>query len=308
MNISTYFGLDKKGIRQPSLEFVDVVLDDDNELFIDPRLIEICTNPVFNAMRNCLKTYFNGFLSDVEKSNRSGIRNWLSGLSEPQETRLGYSIGNSKGNSIGKGLKPKLEAAVFTKKLFKTGRLTSLSDLELFVEDINCDRISDMTTKVIKKFLISFTQLQCKKLGIPMKACSQKDIFNPDTLKWEVGIVELPHYEDDPIIFAPKHFVRRQSDANSNMGFFYRFAVDKYVLTDPALLANIPKKGKDNSVLKKDIRESISSIKEAVSSWAIRFKHLLVDYRSNQAQERLKPLTNAELESIIYRSASSKAA
>ena len=53
-NISTYFKLNKS---QYNLDFIDVKLDDDNELFIDPRLIELNTKGDFTAFKRVLRVY-----------------------------------------------------------------------------------------------------------------------------------------------------------------------------------------------------------------------------------------------------------
>lgn len=300
-NISSYF---KLGLSQDKLEFVDVKLDDDNMLFLDPRLLEHSANPHFAPMKTILKSYVSELVKAIITKSHKRSAYLLSGLEEPKETRLGFAKGNSDGNSIGPKLKPKFEDAIRNSPAISKGRVTYWSDLELFIEDINCDRISDMTTKIIKHFLIDFTQQQCRKHGIPMMSVYQKDILDPTSLIWSKGMVDLPVYNDGnsdkPIIFIPKSFVRRKGDANSNIGYFLRYAIDRFIMKDPTALSEFPHNGKNNTVLKKDIKKSIDGRKAALSRWIVEYETLLVDYRSSQLEQRLRSLSDKEIEAVVY--------
>jgi hypothetical protein len=301
INISTYFKLKSK---QKDLDFVDVKLDDDNELFIDPRLIEFHKDKGFRPMAKCLKLYVSTLTGSIISNNKVKVGSLLSGLDEPKETRLGYGVGTSNGKSIGAVLKPKFELAIKSNKVVRTGRVNHWSDLELFIENINCDRISDMTTKIIKSFLIEYTQKQCRTHGIEMKSIRQKDILNSETMEWETMHVDLPIESvngiEKSIIFVPKSIVRRQKDANSNLSFFVRYAIDHYILNDKDFLFGMPKNGKNNTVLKKDIRKQIKELKDSTSKWIVKYKDLLLEYNSFYNSEKLRTLTDSEIEEIIY--------
>ena len=301
INISTYF---KLKVKQEKLDFVDVKLDDDNELFVDPRLIELSNNPLLKNMASSLKFYSSNLIKGIITKNKSQVNYLLSGLEEPKETRLGFGWGNSNGNSIGPLLKPKFQNAILNSDVLSSGKVNHWSELELIVENINCDRISDMTTKIIKRHLIEFTQQQCLNLGIAMKQFTQTDIFNSATLIWESKTIELPFENIDglerEIIFVPKEIVRRQKDANSNLAFFYRYAVQHYVLNDNDFLMTLPKNGKNNTVLKRDIRKSISNLKETNSKWILKYKNLLLDFKSFYSSEKLHTLSNEEITDIVY--------
>lgn len=301
INISTFF---KLNCNQHKLDFVDVKLDDDNELFIDPRLIEVNTEPRLKEMSSCLRVYSSKLIKGIITKDKPLVKNLLSGLGEPIETRLGFGWGNSNGKSIGSLLKPKFELAILNNDVITNGKINHWSDLELIVDNFNCDRISDMTTKVIKSYLIEYTQIQCKQLGIPIKEFRQRDIFDPKNFTWETKKVQLP-FEDiegmeKEIIFVPKSIVRRQKDANSNLSCFYRYAVEHYVLHDSDYLKDFPKNGKNNTVLKKDIRKSIKDVKERMTEWILKYKNLLNDYKSYFSKEKLRQLSDEEISEIVY--------
>jgi len=311
-NISTYFELSKKGINQSELEFIDVKLDDDNELFVDPRLIENNSSPLFRPMANCLYKYFGHLILVISNNQIKKTNDLLSGVFEPKETRLGYGFNPNIGKSAGPKLKTEFIASIQNNPVIKARKINNFSDLIFFIPNFRCDRVSDISTKVLKKFLIEFTQQQCKKLGIPTNTVHQSDILNPDTLKWENNDVELPVYFDGlidrPIIFVPKSIVSRDKDANSNLRCFFRFA-RKYILqvNDADLTAKVPRNGKNNSILVKDFDATIKNIKEDLSRWVIKHPVILSDYWEATI-EKVKPLTDGEIEQIVYSEKVNKAA
>jgi hypothetical protein len=76
INISTYF---KLKVKQEKLDFVDVKLDDDNELFVDPRLIELSNNPLLKNMANSLKLYSSNLIKGIITKNKNQVNYLLSG-------------------------------------------------------------------------------------------------------------------------------------------------------------------------------------------------------------------------------------
>lgn len=297
MNISSNYSL---GLSQSKLDFVDVRLHKDNMLFVDPRLIELSQKTIVVKMQQNLEIFLSELLDRIKAKDDRQIKYFLSGLSEPKETRLGYSSGGSNGKSVGDKIKPKFELALTNSVLLKYGVLNNLGDFDLFIEDMGCDRISDVTTKIIKSVLIEYTQQQCENHKIPMIDVVQKHLFDIQTLKWSEKKVALPVYLGKPIIFVPKDIVRRENDANSNLGSFYRYAIKNYVATDEELIRNIKATGKDDVILLRDVKFVYPSSKESSQKWLIRFPKLLVDYKSNFLNPKLRPLADYEIEAIIY--------
>jgi hypothetical protein len=306
MNISINYNL---GLTQSKLDFVDVKLHKDNKLFVDPRLIELSQKPIVAKMQHNLKIFLAELLDNIKADNKRNIKYLMSGLGEPKETRLGHSDKNFDGNSVGDKLKPKFQSALANSTLLKYGVLNNLGDFDLFIDDVGCDRISDITTKIIKSVLIEYTQEQCKNssIPIPMIDVQQKCLFDVDTLKWTEKKVKLPVYLGKPIIFVPKDIVRRKNDANSNLGSFYRYAIRNFIATDKELIENVKATGKNEMVLLRDIKLVYPSSKGSSQKWLIRFPKLLVDYKSNFLNPKLRPLTDDEIEAIVYDISLSKA-
>lgn len=304
MNISKNYNL---GLRQSALDFVDVRLDKDNMLFVDPRLIDLSKKVLVVKMQDNLKIFLAELLDNIKAKNSKQTKYLLSGLSEPRETRLGYSNGGSNGKSVGDKIKPKFELALTNSALLKYGVLNNLGDFDLFIEDMGCDRISDVTTKIIKSALIEYTQEQCEIHKIPTVEVLQKHLFDVNTLKWTDKKVKLPLDLGLPIIFVPKDIVRRENDANSNLGSFYRYAIKNFIANDKDMIKDIIATGKDDVVLLRDIKNKYPSSKNESTKWLIRFPKLLVNYKTEFLNPKLRALLDSEIEAIVYDDGLSKA-
>jgi len=282
---------------------VNVTLDDDNLLFVDPRLIENSPVKNDNVAKDYLYKFFGNLILTISSGNKVKALDLLNGIEEPKETRLGYGNKNSNGRSAGKKIKQEFIESILNNPVIKARKVSSLSDIIFFVPNMGIDRLSDITTKVIKQYLIDFTQNQCKKLGIPMANVYQKNILNFKSLEWEGENTELPLYNDrgvnKPIIFIPKRFVSREQDANANFNSFFRFARN-FILTsaNKKFLRNIPGNGKNNTILIKDFDNSLGSIKEELTKWIINYPDILHNYWEFSI-DKVHPLSDNEIEEII---------
>ncbi|MCK0158216.1 hypothetical protein MWU65_13560 [Cellulophaga sp. F20128] len=297
MNISEYYSL---AYQQSKLDFVDIRLNTDNLLFVDPRLIEFLDTPLAKQMQKHLEIFWGELLKNVKQKSFTQADYLLSGLSEPNETRLGYAFSKDYGNSVGSKLRQRMAVTIYNNIAVKTGVLSHFADIELYFEDIGSDRISDITTKIIKSVLIDYTQEQCKIHKIPMKTFVQKDIFDIKTLKWVTRKVELPEYFGKPIIFVPKNIVRLENTAGKNVSCFYRFAIRQFVSNDTEMLKDISPTGKDGQILIRDVKSKYPLSKESLTNWTLHFGELLVDYKTDHLNGRLKTLSDDEIMEIIY--------
>lgn len=297
MNISEYY---KLGYQQAQLDFVDIRLSTDNLLFVAPRLIESLDTPLAKKMQKHLEVFWGELIKNVKQGKFKEADYLLSGLSEPPETRLGYAFSKHHGNSVGNKLRQRISNTIYNNIAVKTGVLSHFADIELFFEDIGSDRISDMTTKIIKSVLIEFTQEQCRIHNIPMKEFVQKDIFDSNSLKWINKKMELPEYLDKPIIFVPKNIVRLENTAGKNVSCFYRYAIRQFVCNDTKMLKDVSASGKDGKILIRDVKSLYPLSKESLANWSIQFGKLLVDYKTDHLKGRLRILTDEEIIEVVY--------
>ncbi|PNW28932.1 hypothetical protein [Formosa algae] len=297
MNFSIYFNLLE---RQPELGFVDIKLDRDNLLSIDPRLIELSDSPIAKEMQKRIDLFWAQLIIAIRAKDNRRINSLLSGLSEPHETRFGYSF-SKYGNSVGEKLKPKIVHAILSNPAVRSGVLSHFSDVDLCIEDVSGDRISDITTKIIKEVLIEYTQAECRKLGVLLQEVKQRDIFDLNTSKWYSKNVLLPVHNGKPILLVPKDLVRGCGFVKNNLACLYRFAIRNFISNDPEMLVDVSPSGVDGEIMLKDIKEKYPLCKQSITAWIIRYGKLLVDFKSKQIEDGIFSMTDSDIMEIVYR-------
>lgn len=297
-NFSFIFGLEKK---QNQLDFIDINLHKkDNLLFIDPRLTSYNSDKFSKEMDKYLRKYWGNLISEIKKENISQVFKLMKGLAEPKETHLGFSEKKQRGNSVGNKLKPQ-----FIKELYKlinnrNGHVTHLEDIEFFIDRIGEDRISDITTKIVKQVLIDFTIEECRKYNLTTQTFLQKDIWNFETGEWESKFVDLPSFDNKPIILVPKNIVRLRGGSKNIISCFYRFAIREFVLNDSKLLEEIFPTGKNGQHLSKDIKNHFPISKEILGKWNNQYPKLMVDFKSAYLPNKVTCLSDEKIEMIVY--------
>src|SRR5690606_23881044 len=135
-----------------------------------------------------------------------------------------------------------------------------LTDLELFIEGIGPDKVSDIMTNIIRKPLIAYTQMQCELHGIPCFSVPSGTFWDKDNLKWDQGFVNLPLVKGNPKILIPKSFVRF-SESFSHSRYYKHFVVnflrDDHIERGTALVQY--RKDKSPYVTKKAVMEDVAS-------------------------------------------------
>jgi hypothetical protein len=205
IKFSEYFELNKS---QSQLDFVDVPINGDIKLFIDPFAISQRTDPWSRECHHSLITYFQLVIEMIRRNDKQGALNLLSNLNEPNETRLGFSTTNPNGAGVGPFQAEQLFRTLSSSSAVKTGLLTSLEECELMIPGINHDKISDLTTNIIRKILVDYTTTQCNLLNIPIQQVPLPPYFSIPTLSWVSDYHALPIAEDHPILLVPKIIVR----------------------------------------------------------------------------------------------------
>lgn len=195
-------------ILQEEVDFAIPSLDEDIPLYVDPFLLWAMPSMQDNGLHSLLVEQFNQlghqYLHGKEKESVS----ILSELSECNEVGLG----NSK-TRVGKKIGSKLSAEVLN--LFKdipqltAQGFTHFEEVQLLVDNISKDRISDISCSLLKSFLIDFTIEQCEKWAIPMTKCSVP-LFDYKKFKFQEDEAWLPINPNTnrSIILTPKRWLR----------------------------------------------------------------------------------------------------
>jgi hypothetical protein len=198
----------KLGKSQPELDFVDVSLLRDNRLFLDPFGIAQELDRWSQNAAATVGMFFQQVIDDIRAGHDDNARQLLLNLREPNETRLGYSAKRPQGAGIGDQQADDIFDALRTSSAVRQGFITALEECELMIPGIGHDKISDLTTNILRGHLVEYALAQCELHAVPTQSVPIDPIFNTDTMQWEEGYVDLPVWQNRPILLVPKSAVR----------------------------------------------------------------------------------------------------
>lgn len=150
----------------------DVILDVDTRVFIDPALLELCTEPEFVGARSKIENYFSKIITLLRHSRKSDDMYWrradsLLKFTELSGTCFGYSQNGTGGNAIGSVLRGAILKTI--KELMNEGETDPVlfELLGVFQEGIGCDRVSDLITFILREEILKYTQRVVTMASIP---------------------------------------------------------------------------------------------------------------------------------------------
>lgn len=280
MRFSRHFRLNQ---NQAQLDFVDIDVLRDMRLFVDPYAIQIKENEFSEACADQVRTFFDEVLSSLRKGDINRAQELTAYLSEPRETFLGFSKGRPRGRGVGRFQADQILNALRRSGAFQTGFLKDLAEAELFIEGISRDKISDLTTNVIRGLLIEYTQNECALHGIQLdQEVASGPIWDASRRRWYQSHVPLPVIEGRQVILVPKYFVRWRLSLDSQE--FYNHYMLNFLreehLSANSSLVRVLKTTKERVVYKKDLREKYPFIKEDLASFARKHPDVLREYKN----------------------------
>lgn len=205
MKFSEHYGLGK---HQSQLDFIDISLEGDIPLYIDPTSFVSRTDDWSDYCHSLIISFFQNLIDLIRLADRNKAIDLLSKLSEPEETMLGVSKTGNKGRGIGAIQSAVLYDSLSRSRAVQTGMLQDLSDLSLFIPNIGMDKVSDITTNIIRGALIEYTQAQCELHEIPMQLVASGFYWDKSRKAWDQSQVELPVANNKKILLVPKFSAR----------------------------------------------------------------------------------------------------
>lgn len=245
-------------LDQPQLDFVDITPDTDTPLYIDPFAISIKDDEWSISCHRHIRHFFTTALDHIRNNRQPQARAMLNGLSEPNETCLGLSSGRPAGRGVGGKQAFDLYESLAKSQAAKTGLLEELADCDLFVEGIGPDKLSDITTNIIRKLLIQYTQAQCKLHGIELKGTYPTGRFwDIDRRMWRSEYQALPIFKKRPLILVPKYSVRRKMCINAQEYYSHHVLnfIQQEELDRGSSLVRTLKSGESRPPFKNDLKE-----------------------------------------------------
>jgi len=270
---------------QSQLDFVDINTDFDTPVYVDPYAIEIRNDIWSGEASNLIRGFFLEVLEALRLGDDARAQNLMSHLHEPYETYLGVSEGKPQGKGVGHKQSRQMINAIRSSAAFRSGLLSDLSEMALFVEYVDRDKISDLTTNIIRKKLVQYTQEQCSLYGIPVQQYNGPPAWDATLKNWRSEYFDLPHIEEKPVLLVPKYIVRRRLSLDSQE--FYNkqitdFLMAEHLKANSGLVTLL--KGKQK-ILKKDVRAAHPKSKELISDLVAKHPGILALYKRLASNE-----------------------
>ena len=283
MRVSEYYVLPYK---QGSLDFVDVDINDDVRLHIDPFAIRHLNTLWGNECVSLIQDFFSHVLQLISAGKGAEAKKLLSAMSEPAETHLGLCHEGSNGRAVGKGLAQGVFHALSQSQAVHRGLISNLEDTVLLIEGIGHDIVSDITTCIIREPLINYTCAMCESEKIPLaRNVASGALWDPLHQNWYNEYVDLPIINDCKILFVPKSIVRTIPEYKPD-DYYNNFILEKLKsdeLMAGTALVKLLKNGK-RIVSKRSLKEKYGTGKKVILQQTLKSPQLLEDYK--QAKQR----------------------
>ena len=285
MKFSEAFALNKV---QAELDFVDIELDGDTPLYVDPFALSIRSDDWSMRCTRHIVSFFQSALSAIHAEDEERAHASLGNLSEPNETRLGKSKGEAKGRGVSGKQQLDLYDALADSEAAKTGVLSEIAECDLFIDGIGPDKISDITTNIIRGLLIEYTQAQCMLHNVPVMEVPAGNIWNIDLDSWASQYADLPVWQGTKILLVPKASVRFRMSLDSQEyynHFMLNFLKAEHLRAGSSLV-RVFKKSKQPYVTKKSLKEIHPFSKEKLYQFTKAHPQVLATYKRLERKER----------------------
>ncbi|WP_313093832.1 hypothetical protein [Chryseobacterium flavum] len=205
MKISQIFNLNKS---QAELDFVDININNDLPLFIDPFFLSRKNDHWSFEATLTIRSFFQKLIDLIRSQNEIEAKRLFEHLGEPNSTCLGLSRGNPQGRGVGNQDTEKIYNNLLRSRAIQTGLIQDIEDNILFVDKFGRDKLSDMTTNIITKHLADYTINQCKLHNIPLSQNIPIGFYwDKENDEWINSYSEMLVIENRKILLVPKGIV-----------------------------------------------------------------------------------------------------
>lgn len=224
MNFTEFQNMAIRGHRD--IDFVDVHINADIKLFIDPERISLSKHLFAVPAKEAIDDFFNTLCEAAARRDANEMYHLLSFGKEPNETHLGLSSLYSRGKGTTPEILMPIISDMIEQGLFDSHLITQLGDLHLWTPNFHYDRLSDLTTNIIRSVLIEYTYNQYYQWRLPLDTEITHYVPTWDVNAHEWVIVDCPQFlsGDYPTLLVPKDFVGQQM-LSSPSELLYKYAL-----------------------------------------------------------------------------------
>lgn len=283
MKVSEHFGLGKS---QYELDFVDVDIERDTPLFLDPYFLATHDDPWCLGASRTVRSFFEHFVTLIRAGNRAEARLLFDHFAEPNETCLGLSQGPPRGRGIGEINADDMFASLVNSRAVATGVVEHLEDARVFVRGIDKDKISDMTTNVLRSHLLEYTIEQAKLWGMPLQeGVAAGWSWSARDRQWIANHSDMLLVGGSRILLLPKavvSFAERYTPQQYHQNFVLNFLQNEHLRLNSALVQRITRRdgSERRFVTKKSLVETEARLsKEFLTSFTLAHPEVFRDFR-----------------------------
>ena len=204
-------------VAQAELDFAIPFLNEDIPLYVDPFSAMEVTFIAGSSLTYFARNSFNHLGHLTRRGRVNDARQILMLASECNEVGLGLSK-TRQGLRIGSNKADEILSLFDEVSEYKDHGFVHFEEIQLFVDGIGKDRVSDFACSFIKSFLIDYTIQECEELGIPLQQVTLPYVYNYRNYSFNQDqILNLPvnPTNSDPILFVPKRWLRFSPSINS---------------------------------------------------------------------------------------------
>lgn len=296
MRVSDYYQL---GVRQAALDFVDVDIEGDVPLFVDPRALRLSDGAWANDCVSLIQVFFDSVVAAIREGNSDRAIALLASLREPNETHLGLSTGRARGMALGPGTAELIWKALSQSEAIQTGLIADLEETALMIPGIAFDRISDITTNLIRGPLIDYTQVMCSQHDIPLEQQDSGPLWDAEHEQWFNKMVDLPRTPSGRLLLVPKFIVRHGLHLNYDE-YFHHYVLaylQEVELSAGTELVQTLKDGRKR-VTKKDLKAKYGEGKKIAEEVTHEYPQILAEYRARKDSDLPTPLSQEDLAAV----------
>ncbi len=299
--LSQYFRLP---LTQPLLDFVDIDIEGDLPVFIDPTALLPLHSPWASRCVALIQDFFQHILHFIAAGQGNRASALLAILREPNETHLGLSEGRARGRGLGPHSAVWLRDALAESEAINTGLLEDLEDTILMVNGVAGDLVSDIATNLMRAPLLEYTEAQCRSLDMPLTAgMPSGPLWDPIGHVWYARYCSRLRGPMGALLLVPKVLVRRKLEYDYDE--YYRDYLLPFLgdaeLEAKSALVTVLKSGSPK-VFKKDLTAKYGCGKGVVVRQTQAHPEILARYREDKRAARQlhrPPLTHLGLASAV---------
>jgi len=298
MRISKRFGLQKS---QYELDFVNVDTDTDIPLFLDPYFIAKNDFPFALEAHLSLRSYFECLLSALRDNRIVAAEELFCHLGETNEICLGFSKSAPQGKGMGPSDANRIFKSLKKSRALQSGVMEDIEDFRIFVDNVDKDKMSDMTANIIKKQLIEYTQDQCALWNIPLTGgVSSGFYWDRKENSWENRYTDMMVIDGRKILLVPKRIVSFSKEYTPQkyiQHFVLNYLQNEQLRLNGPLVQCRKDKARTKYVTKKAVREEQGKNQPIDKNWLAQFteKHpeIFKEFRQ-KTKRKISPISNED--------------